>query len=330
MNYREAILNGAKAAGDLHQELGTKNVIEFNQRGNIDVFGTLLNRGAELLFRPLDGLLGACIDGPGVVISTNRSLPIQRFTGAHELGHVVMGHVISFDGEEILSESLSKDTDVKELEANAFAGEFLLPKWLLVHYARRHGWDRESMKDPAFVYQMSLRVGASYSATIWSLQRHGIVDASSRDKLLEIQPKTIKQALLPGHRLDHWRRDIWLITEKDEGGVFEGQPEDLFLFRLHEKAGAGYLWDLTTLKESGFAVVNDISGENATMDTVGSDVLRSISARSPVLQKGRLCFRQNRPWQLAGNPVSELQMQYDLRGKEVGMPRAKRPYLAAA
>ena len=71
--------------------------------GSIDVFGAIIALETPLIFRPLQGLLGACIPGPGIIISTERPLPIQRFTGAHELGHVVLGHDISLDGEEILN-----------------------------------------------------------------------------------------------------------------------------------------------------------------------------------------------------------------------------------
>src|SRR6266853_2383698 len=148
MNSREAILNGVKAADALHEELGTKETIQGRHRGSIDVFGSILKRGACLVFRPLDGLLGACIDGQGVIISTNRPLAVQRFTGAHELGHIALKHPLSLDGEEILVGEAVKGTDDIELEANAFAAEFLLPRWLLAYHAKRQGWNSESMRNP--------------------------------------------------------------------------------------------------------------------------------------------------------------------------------------
>jgi Zn-dependent peptidase ImmA (M78 family) len=109
MSYRDAILRGVQAADALHENLRTREPVERQQRGNIDVFGSILQRDVWLVFRPLEGLLGACVDGRGVIISTNRPLAVQRFTAAHELGHVAMEHPLSVDGEEILAGEIRQD-----------------------------------------------------------------------------------------------------------------------------------------------------------------------------------------------------------------------------
>lgn len=329
MSNRVAILSGVKAAMELHTELGMKELIESRLRSNVDVFGSIVNQGVSLVFRPLEGLLGACIDGHGVIISTNRPLSVQRFTGAHEFGHIAMRHMISVDGEEILTGEIAQGGDPKEIEANAFAAEFLLPRWLLAFHAKQQGWRRENMMDPLCVYQLSLRVGASYEATVRSLERYKIIDIECRLGLLNVQPKSIKQQLLPGYSPQHWYRDVWLITEKDEGAVLEGQPEDLFLFRLNEKAGAGFLWDFATLKQKGFVILSDQRAQ-AVDDRMGADVTRLLAAHSPKEPRGRLHLALRRPWQAAAIPADQLKLQYDLLGKEVGLPRALRPELAAA
>lgn len=330
MNRREAILNGVKAATALHEQLGTKLGLGNHERNNIDVFGSILKKGGVLFFRPLQGLLGAYIDGPGVLISTNRRLSVQRFTAAHELGHIAMDHVLSFDGLEILQDDGLRNSDPAEWEANAFAGEFLLPKWLLRHHARCQDWGREDVKSPVIVYQLSLRVGASYQATVHALAKYNIIDASVQSRLLAIQPKSIKQQLLPDYKPVDWHRDIWLITEKDEGGFFEGQPEDLFLLRLNEKSGAGYLWDLEDLKKEGFAILNDGRVDDANGESIGGDVTRIVAAQSAKAQRGELQFRHARPWQTSNIPTTQFSFRYDLYGKEVGLPRSQRPELVAA
>ena len=90
---RAAILTGAKAAHTLHRDLGIKEQIERAGGGRVDVFGAIAKLGATLMFQPLDKLLGAYLPGDelGVLITTKRPLPVQRFTGAHELGHLYMG-----------------------------------------------------------------------------------------------------------------------------------------------------------------------------------------------------------------------------------------------
>jgi hypothetical protein len=94
VDNREAILKGAKAAHALHRELGIRELLERGGGGRVDVFGAIGKLGATLMFQKLDKLLGAYIpaEEPGVLITTQRTLPVQRFTGAHELGHLYMRH----------------------------------------------------------------------------------------------------------------------------------------------------------------------------------------------------------------------------------------------
>jgi hypothetical protein len=104
VDNRAAILTGAKAAHTLHRDLGIKEQIERAGGGRVDVFGAIAKLGATLMFQPLDKLLGAYLPGDelGVLITTKRPLPVQRFTGAHELGHLYMRHEPSLDDENIL------------------------------------------------------------------------------------------------------------------------------------------------------------------------------------------------------------------------------------
>lgn len=330
MSRRQAILEGATAAARLHDHLDVHHAVE-SSGGAIDVFGALLVLKTALIFRPLDGLLGFCIRGAnraGVVISTQRSLRIQRFTGAHELGHVYLGHTESLDGEEILSRG--GPTDEREIAANSFASAFLLPKWLLQMQARRQGWDRTSMCDPQTVYQLALRVGASYEATCVALETHKIIDGPIANKLMDIAPKTIKAELLAGLSIESYFPDVWLLTERDEGLALEGQPDDLFILRLAEKAGAGYLWNTTDLVNSGFAILRDQREIPSPDKVVGGPVTRALTARRSDPAHGHFALELKRPWQKEGAAIASLHLAYDLYGKEVGMPRAIRRQLAAA
>src|SRR5436190_3623209 len=158
MNRREAILSGALAAARVHKQSKTEEELT-RTHGPIDVFGAILGQRAVLLFRPLEGLLRACLSRParGVSITTRRPLSIQRFTGAHELGHVVLHHDSSLDGEEILQRPSTLNS-TQEIQANSFASDFLIPAWLPKIHGRAQGWNRESLRDPAIVYQLALRM----------------------------------------------------------------------------------------------------------------------------------------------------------------------------
>jgi Zn-dependent peptidase ImmA (M78 family) len=75
-------------------------------------------------------IAGACFrSGDGAVLWVNGTQPVvrQRFTLAHELAHAWCGH----DGEGVVDtvETLSgRTTNAYEIQANAFAAEFLVPR----------------------------------------------------------------------------------------------------------------------------------------------------------------------------------------------------------
>jgi hypothetical protein len=127
-NYASAVRTGSMAAARLHLQLGTKEKLEAHG-GNVDVFGATLAINLPLLLRPLKGLLGAYLPEPipGVLVTTERPLSIQRITAAHELGHHRLEHLTSFDDETILKRMEMPNVaglsgpNMQEVEADAFA-----------------------------------------------------------------------------------------------------------------------------------------------------------------------------------------------------------------
>src|SRR4051812_38254689 len=129
MTARHAILEGTQAAQRLHAELDTRAAVERGDLSRIDVFRAATRLGAVLLFRPLNGLLGAymgrpVVPIPGIIVSTQRDLHVQRFTAAHEIGHYYLGHSPSLDEQVGLWRGESND--LQEVAADAFASEFML------------------------------------------------------------------------------------------------------------------------------------------------------------------------------------------------------------
>ena len=320
---REAILTGVKAAHTLHRDLGVRATLERQMGGRIDVFGAITKLGATLMFQPLDKLLGAYVPGtePGVLITTKRNLPVQRFTAAHELGHLYMGHRPSLDDYGVLRRapfSAANQFEGQEQEANAFASMFLAPSWLLALVAQSQGWTPADLARPEIAYQVSLRLGTSYTATCHVLARQKTITPSQRKHLLSIQPKKIKAALLDGYEPSDWRADVWLLTSRDEGKRIEGSRHDLFVVRLKENSSAGYLWNFDELKAAGFAVITD-NHRAPDAGRVGGIITRQITAQSQGRISGDITFRECRPW-VPQNVLNELNLSYELRGpQERGM-----------
>jgi Zn-dependent peptidase ImmA (M78 family) len=317
---RDEILQAVFEADRLHAEFDSKARAEQGE-GRVDVFAMLLDRDIPVMFRPLRNLLGAYIDDPdrGVMVTTKRPLPVQRFTAAHELGHAALGHAASLDDEEVLERPIfAADTsgDPREDQANAFAAELLTPQWLVVHHMRQQGWRRGDFGDPITAYQLALRMGSSYSATCYALGECNAIDRATRDKLLQVKPKAIKQSLVGGYEPANWRGDVWLVTDRDNGMVLEGGRSDLVVLKLPEHAAAGYVWQFGDLADAGLGVVADGRAAGAVSEHIGGVVFRIVVAEAltPEGASGRVTFREVRPWLPTGKPLHALELDVNLSG----------------
>ena len=179
---------------------------------------------------------------------------------------------------------------------------------------QRQGWKASDLSDPANVYQASLRLGTSYLATCYALERHRVIGRNQREALIAVEPKKIKQKLLAGYEPPDWRSDVWLLSERDEGALIEGGRNDLFVVRLSENSGAGYLWNFDQLRDAGFALVND-DREKGNPDAIGGVLTRKVTARSEDRVQGQVVLQEARPWMMDA-PLHQLRLRYDLRGPE--------------
>jgi len=329
-DYASAVRAGTMAAARLHRQLGSREIIE-TQGGSIDVFGAIFAIDLPLLLRPLQGLLGAYLNdpAPGVLVTTRRPLSIQRFTAAHELGHFTLRHEPSLDDESILRRiplsGQSADT-FQETEADAFAAAFMMPRWLIGWHCQRQGWQTLDLTRPNVVYQLALRIGASYEATCWTLVQNRLIARAVALNLTQIEPRDLKIAILQEYQPANYRADVWLLTERDASTRIDGSRSDLFVLRLEEHSGGGYLWDIEQLKASGFAVVRD-EREALDSEAIGGPVVRRVTATPEAAHRGRMSLDERRPWQPA-SPLSQLTLEFDLTGpEEEGLSRAERRHL---
>lgn len=332
-DYLSAVRAGTMAAARLHQQLDLCQQIKA-AGGNVDVFAAIHALDLPLLVRPLQGLLGAYLSEPepGILITTQRPMSIQRFTAAHELGHFRLQHQPSLDDESILRRmplQAQPTGDFQEIEADAFAVEFMMPRWLVAWHAARQGWTAADFQQPHRVYQLSLRIGASYEATCWTLVRQKFIQLAQARKLLQTQPRKIKKALLEAYQPRDYRGDVWLLTERDAEARIDGSRNDLFVLQLKEHSGGGYLWDIDQLKGSGFAVVRD-DLQAIEDQSVGGPVTRRVMTTPPDTYRGRLAINERRPWD-PDPPLATLAVDIDLTGPEQeGLSRAERRRLLEA
>ncbi|MBQ9861831.1 MAG: ImmA/IrrE family metallo-endopeptidase [Clostridia bacterium] len=83
------------------------------------------------LYEPTDGNDGCCgirLGKPRIYVNKNCSPERRRFTTAHEIGHIVCGHV---GKHELVNREPSPDDNPIEQQANVFAARLLAPACVL-------------------------------------------------------------------------------------------------------------------------------------------------------------------------------------------------------
>ena len=285
-------------------------------RTSFDIIRTVAERNVPLLFRPLDRLWGAFItvndEARGIIVTTKLGLPVQRFTVAHELGHLLLGHRCSLD-ETIgfAGRNGPASRPVEEAAADTFASEVLAPKALLLASARRHAWTKAKLRQPAHIYQLALRLGISYQAACWALVTARVLTHAEAERLQSAPVKPLKQSLAPALSITNPWADVWALTETDTGTSLEAGPDDIFAVHVQDHASAGYIWRLVDANAE-----TDILGERPPERPpgYGACTTRVLYVRFRSAGVHQLVFEHIRPWSRA--TLSRIQIDIDGHGKE--------------
>lgn len=157
-----------------------------------DIAGVLLRRGDG------DAFIGINADHHPVK---------QRFTLAHELGHVTLDHAPRVE----LADDLfgAPATDPQEVEANYFAAELLAPR------AAVRAWVADALPsdavDAAGVARLAVTFGIALPTACFRLERAGAIDRPRKEQLLaELRQRG--RALVAGvkrHRLRDRLETLW-------------------------------------------------------------------------------------------------------------------------
>ncbi|WP_437654708.1 ImmA/IrrE family metallo-endopeptidase [Sorangium sp. So ce1182] len=83
------------------------------------------------------GQVDPTVDPPVISINSDDALVRQRFTMAHEIGHLLL-HPLN---RMFRDTTLARRGDVREEEANEFAASLLMPLWMLDRFAKSKRYD---------------------------------------------------------------------------------------------------------------------------------------------------------------------------------------------
>ena len=113
---------GAKRAREARQALGLDVTAPLE-----DLLDVVEAQKPVIVAALPEDVAGACVGGELLWVNGNQYAPRQRFTLAHEFGHAWIGHDGRLEPDTV--ETLSgRTTNPYEVQANAFAAEFLVPK----------------------------------------------------------------------------------------------------------------------------------------------------------------------------------------------------------
>lgn len=295
-------------------------------RTSFDVVRAARQLGFPVIFQPTENLLGATIalgeDCKGILVTTNRNLSTQRFTLAHELGHILLNHPMQFDlfSAEEAFESWAPVSSAEDA-ASTFASELLASKESTLVTAVRMGWGPDRLSDPTIVYQLSLRLGVSYQAMCWSLAGNRLIGREIAEQLATAGGlKGVKRALLtPGESLKDARADVWQLGESDNGTMIEAGQNDTFVLQMTERPSTGFRWNFDPPPD-GLTVLSD---ETTPDELYGGGSSRRLRLQPDRIGRFTLRTSQLRPW----NQRTEGLVSLDIHnyGKEdAGLPREVR------
>jgi Zn-dependent peptidase ImmA (M78 family) len=160
---------GAKRAREARRDLGLPPDTP------LDCVLTEVEERAQVptVFLALDGeVAGWYLPNPLIFLNGDQPPVRLRFTLAHELGHHWMKHGRMVDSVE----SLNNRHDPKEVEANAFAAEFLTPKVAVTRFMDEHGGGKPSLD---LVVRLAWHFGISAKAALIRLHTADVLPAGA-------------------------------------------------------------------------------------------------------------------------------------------------------
>ncbi len=299
-------IQAAESAGRLLEELSV------DQSEQIDVFSICEDLGLWLAFLPMDNLLGAFVpEGVGgVLVTTQRPIPLQRYTAAHEIGHWRLdhGHGLALDGEEYVL----GDTPVeREQLAQVFAGNLLMPPPLVFGVLERLGLGSGQPVEPEHAYAVAREASVSYEAAVRQLAHLEVITPDRIAVLRQRRPLQVKAALALGRRPVNGYADVWPVNEEWDDQLLALRVEDEVVISLPENRSTGYRWMLPDDHRSAEASPPPPPLGGQQPDAMDQDAVAELRSRFAASNTTRSAARApgvvlERLRDIAGAPAGEL------------------------
>lgn len=216
------------SANSIQKALRVRNELQIPINNPCNAFDIAERLGIEVRFVSFPSIEGIYYkEKKTIIISSLRPQGRQMFTCAHEIGHHVNGHGEQVD-ELIEDRTLIRKRDIKELEADCFAAELLMPKMTVLNGMRMRNIDPSKIS--AFqVYILANWLGVGYTSLIKNLEVQKIINKKNLDELKKIRLSKIREEILGFDCKEHLVvvDDAWIGSAVDvQVGDFILLPPD--------------------------------------------------------------------------------------------------------
>ena len=338
---RKERLEIAQQAAGILRNSGSLARIREHGYTRVDPFKIAVDADLAIMKRRLQDLLGGFFRDvqSGILVNIDRPPGMVHMTCAHELGHFFLGHETTVDQQL----DYGVKGEIKEREADWFAYHLLMPRTLIVDVMRRKGWQPSDLKNPNTLYQLSLRLGTSFTATYWTLVSLQMLSVGPEEgvKLSQTSLQKLKHELItwaPKQTLS----DVWLLDENDRERVLEPRPQDHFIVDLPNHASAGYLWSIDEVIDAGFQLKPLTEDAEATLGhTSGSIIVGGRARQRYVLEHGikgesdvsperiALEFTETQPWRVDGASQGNFVLAAEFESLALGLDKQSQEKLVA-
>jgi Zn-dependent peptidase ImmA (M78 family) len=175
--------NGERAARNARQALGVGETAPV-----ADLLALVEDQGTLVLAEcfGVDEIAGVLLrheDGESfIAVNADHWPGRQRFTLAHELGHLSMDHT---EGVDWTSDLFGASRDQQETEANYFAAELLAPRAGILAWLERTEIGRPTKITVETVMRLAFHYGIAFSTSCFRLDRAGAISKSEKSRLLD-------------------------------------------------------------------------------------------------------------------------------------------------
>ncbi len=196
-------------------------------REPINVYDLAEQLGIEVRFFDIPSMEGIYVNNtnPSIIVSSLRPAGRQVFTCSHEIGHHIFGHGEQYD-ELVEIRSQVRRFDLKELQADCFAGVLLMPKGAVTRCFSLRYLDPRTCS-PESLYAVANWFGVGYVTLIHHLKKAlGILERDRAEELLKHRPVSLRSSIL-GHEC---RQHLLVVDKFWADRTFDVQVTDLIHF----------------------------------------------------------------------------------------------------